>query len=114
MAKNRAKAYIYGSKKKKRLAAGKKRTYIFQIVLQPRKRKRTYMVTRKKRLVAVIEMNIHIGECMPYHVPSEPFTVTAASNSFSITFAFCISVFVDNTVVTCIASCMHVTIEYYT
>ncbi len=54
----------------------------------------------QKRLATVIDMNLYIDECMTC-VPPEPapFTITAAFNSYCLTFAlWCMSVFVLYTV----------------
>ena len=62
------------------------------------KRAKTYVYGHKeaKRVAAVFDMNLYIDECMTC-VPPEPapITITAASNSYLLTFALmCMSVFV--------------------
>jgi hypothetical protein len=95
MATKRAKAFIHGTKERKRLAAAKKQNvYITDRVTA--KRAKTYVYGNKeaKRLAAVEDMNLYIDECMTC-VLSEPapYTITAASNSYCLTFAlWCLSV----------------------
>ena len=97
MATKRAKAFINGSKERKRLAAAnKKNVYITDRITA--KRAKTYVYGHKeaKRVAAVFDMNLYIDECMTC-VPPEPapITITAASNSYLLTFALmCMSVFV--------------------
>ena len=89
MATKRAKAFINGSKERKRLAAAnKKNVYITDRITA--KRAKTYVYGHKeaKRVAAVFDMNLYIDECMTC-VPPEPapITITAASNSYLLTFA---------------------------
>ncbi len=90
MATKRAQAFIYGTKERKRLAAGAKT------------KAKTYVNGKKehKRLAAVIDMNLYINECMTCVPPDPaPFCITAACKSYCLTFAFwCMSVFILYTV----------------
>ena len=101
MATKRAQAFIYGTKERKRLAAGAKTNVSITDRITAYKAK-TYVNGKKehKRLAAVIDMNLYINECMTC-VPPEPapFCITAACKSYFLTFAFwCMSVFILYTV----------------
>ena len=99
MATMKAKAYIYGSKEKKRLAGAKKTKDIIKNRLTANKAKTyVYGYKEQKRLAAVVDMNVYIEECMTFVPPEpepEPIPITAASYfSFLIFALWCMSVFI--------------------
>ena len=99
MATMTAKAYIYGSKEKKRKVGAKKTTKIITDRLTAKKAKTyVYGYKEQKRLAAVVDMNVYIEECMtfvPREPEPEPITITEASKSCFVTLAFwCMSVFI--------------------
>ena len=91
MATMKAKAYIYGSKEKKRIVGAKKTKDIITNRLTANKAK-TYV------LAAVVDMNVYIEKYMTFVPPEpepEPISITEASKSCFLTLAFwCMSVFI--------------------
>jgi hypothetical protein len=102
MTTKRAKAYIYGTKEKKRSAAqATTNVRITDRVTANKAKNFVYGDKKKKRLAHVSEMNLYIEDCI-LCVPPEPHplttTITAASNSRCLTIAFwCLSMFVLHT-----------------
>ena len=99
MATMKAKAYIYGSKEKKRIVGAKKTKDIITNRLTANKAKTyVYGYKEQKRLAAVVDMNVYIEECMTFVPPEpepEPISITEASKSCFLTLAFwCMSVFI--------------------
>jgi hypothetical protein len=92
MASNSAKAYIYGSKEKQRLVgAKKKKAFITDRLTAKSAKTYVYGYKEQKRLAAVRDMNVYVDECMAFVPPvtePEPLTITTASNSCFLTFAF--------------------------
>jgi hypothetical protein len=97
MSTKRARAFIYGTKERKRLAAGaKKNVSITDRVTANRAKAYVNGKKEHKRLAAVIDMNLYINECMTC-VPPEPapFGITAACKSYCLTFAlWCMTIFI--------------------
>ncbi len=101
MATKRAKAFIHGTKERKRLAAAKKQNvYITDRITAKKAKTYVYGHREAKRLTAVFDMNVYIDECMTCLPPKPaPITITAASNSYRLTFSlWCMPVYVLYTV----------------
>jgi hypothetical protein len=103
MATKRAKAFIHGTKERKRIAAAQKQNvYITDRITAKKAKTYVYGHREAKRLAAVLDMNVFIDECMTCLPPKPaPITTTADSNSYSywLTFSlWCMSVYVLYTV----------------